>query len=189
MKRAWHIGLPGWTIQDGNYDDFAIGDLAKFAVEFYFPKNPATSKHTQIKIVHNAWAHYQVSAPVAAMGMNAWVLDLGILAFSERKPPRGVRNGTQLQGEVYLEIDPYFYFEYLHTDTSLPPLIYSWRIREIWRNLTPRIPKRRFLSRVWVRDESNIRWEPVDRTDAWNHDDAEYVLVCELTDYPPARTL
>jgi hypothetical protein len=31
------IGLPSWTIQDGNYENFKRGDPASFALEFYAP--------------------------------------------------------------------------------------------------------------------------------------------------------
>lgn len=38
MKLELTIGLPGWTLQDGNYDDFVVGTNRRFAIEFYSEK-------------------------------------------------------------------------------------------------------------------------------------------------------
>lgn len=38
LQTEWEIGLSAWIIQDGNYDDFAAGQMAEFALEFYSPK-------------------------------------------------------------------------------------------------------------------------------------------------------
>jgi hypothetical protein len=37
QSRLIHVGLFSWIIQDGNYDDFEVGQAAKFALEFYPP--------------------------------------------------------------------------------------------------------------------------------------------------------
>ena len=32
-----NVGLSSWIIQDGNYEDFAVGQEQRFALEFYAP--------------------------------------------------------------------------------------------------------------------------------------------------------
>ena len=35
---GWSLSLDSWIVQDGNYPDFAGGQQAEFAIEFYFPE-------------------------------------------------------------------------------------------------------------------------------------------------------
>jgi hypothetical protein len=60
-----------------------------------------------------------------------WVVDAGILMYREEKPPRDVRQGCRVSGEIYLGIDPFFYFERLSREYDAPALIYDWEIRRI----------------------------------------------------------
>ena len=87
--------------------------------------------------------------------------------------------GKFVTAEIYLGIDPFFYFERLYTLSGMPPLVYSWRINSIAQQTVPFIeirepPGQTFL----VRDERKLGYKAIQKTDAWNDDDGhgEYVL-------------
>jgi hypothetical protein len=45
--------------------------------------------------------------------------------------------GKRFRTDIYLRIDPFFYFETLSQIPCVPPLIYSWRINSIFRETAP----------------------------------------------------
>ena len=57
---------------------------------------------------------------------------------------RGIAPGVAVSGELYLGVDPYFYFERLFRTPGMPPLIYEWQIEgiaiELRRSLNQLIP-------------------------------------------------
>lgn len=119
---------------------------------------------------------------------------MGILAFQETKPDRHFKKGSLHTGELSLHIDPYFYFEYLHRDSDMPPLIYTWRIKRILIETAPivEVVKKDFggPSNYWIRDPSQRDRREIAETDAWNDDNGngDYVLVCERLPDPPRRS-
>jgi hypothetical protein len=70
------------------------------------------------------------------------VVDFGICAFQEFKPPDGLSAGSFVAAEIYLGIDPFFYFEYLYKRPNMVPLVYSWKIRAIERQTAPFVERR-----------------------------------------------
>lgn len=187
MNRIWYISVAGWIIQDGNYEDFATGDRRRFAIEFYGPslKSSRGTAHTK----HISLDRYAVTASVLVRAERAWVIDLGIAAFSERLAHDLPTFVECVSGEVSLSIDPYFYMDYLHKEANLPPLVYSWRVVEIWRDLTPWIDGAYEGRPARIRDPKRAEWQRVERTNAWDDDEGHplYVLACELLDEPPSR--
>ena len=90
--------------------------------------------------------------------------------------------------EVYLGIDPFFYFERLYTLPEIPPLIYSWRINSIGQQTAPFIETREPSGqKVMIRDEKKLGYKAIGKTDAWKDDggNAEYVLNCTRLDVTP----
>jgi hypothetical protein len=120
----------------------------------------------------------------------AWALDCGIGFYQDQPPPPppppGVAVGDMVRGIVNLGVDPFFYFERLHAFAGMPPLIYTWRIDGISRQAAPFVQAGNAL----VRDPPKQGWLPLNRTDAWHHDDgrASYKLDCVLLDVPPKRS-
>lgn len=114
------------------------------------------------------------------------MIDIGICAFNEEKPPAGLAVGDMIRGRAYLGIDPFFYFERLHKRVSMPPLIYTWKVTGIGRQTAPFVPAG---PRLLVRDASKLGWEAIEQTDAWSDDGghAHYVLTCELLPDAPKR--
>lgn len=103
------------------------------------------------------------------------------MAFQQAKPPAGLRANDILEGEVYVGIDPFFYFEELHTMPNMPPLSYRWLVREIQRETTPwRDGTLENGTPVRTRDETRVSYVPASGTDAWHDDDGHghYVLAC-----------
>jgi hypothetical protein len=69
----------------------------------------------------------------------------------------------------------------------MPAMVYSWRIREIWYDAMPRVERLEDGRAVRVRDEARTSWVQLDATDAWHHEVASYVLVCERLPGEPTR--
>lgn len=181
-----NVGIASWIIQDGNYGDFKVGQEAKFALEFY-PRSLAKSKQATKLAKHTAANRYQICGQMVYKTNEVWVLDMGFLAYQEVKPPKFAKEGSWVEGETYISIDPFFYFEYLNKLPGMPNLNYSFRIEQIFLETTPWIKydeasplvigKDRIIMQ---RDEWRESYIEVAETDAWNDDDgnAHYVLKC-----------
>src|SRR5215469_1147777 len=187
VSREWTVGLDAWIIQDGNYGDFAVGDHAEFALEFYTHEGLWPVKdRTRHQVIQVAEDLYQITATVVHVGDRGCVLDFGLLAFWGTAPPDGVEVGQALAGRGTLGVDPFTYFEQLANDPQYPAMVYTWNIRTIGRETAPFVVH----GNAWVRDESLRRRVDVRATDAWTDDNGhgDYVLRCELLPVPPKRT-
>lgn len=187
MKQALlHIGLSAWIIQDGNYSDFERGTAARFALEFYSERGLAVvaDSHEAPKLDHRFDAIYSARGVVRFCSDEVWVVDFGdIMAYREEQPPRGISAGVVVSGELYLGIDPFFYFERLFRFPGMPPLIYEWEIAGIQMVTAPLVETSDQSGRkVLVRDVTKLTRVPLSKTDAWNDDGGhgEYVLECRL---------
>ena len=129
-QQKWEIGLSSWIMQDGNYDNFEVGQNAEFALEFYSQTYRKSDGQARSAKGLGA-AKYDIIGEVTYLTPEVWILDFGICAFQESKPPEWISVGSFVAAEVYLGIDPFFYFERLYTLPGMPPLIYSWRIKSI----------------------------------------------------------
>ena len=195
----WHIGLSPWIIQDGNYGDFHVGQVADFALEVFGPSPLLPSELTEGRATLIEGCRYSVNAEVAYSGSDLAVLDFGVRAYSQHLRP----TSRWVGGELSLGIDPYFYFEQLSKDSRVPPLIYAWKVTRILRDSAPYIegvgPGGR---KAWVWDEPKRVSEDVDHTDAWGEDRKRratpgspptsgfaYTLICTNLDEPPARSM
>lgn len=113
------------------------------------------------------------------------MLDMGFLAYQESQPPRYATRGSWVEGEIYLGIDPFMYFEQLKNLSGMPSLVYGFRIEQIFLETTPWLSKSDESGRtMMVRNEQNESYREVPKTDAWNDDDghAHYVLNCVSVD-------
>jgi hypothetical protein len=186
-RPIWEVGLSSWIIQDGNYGDFGTGQCADFALEFFsqsFDRADIKTKSARSL----GFAKYDVTAKVIYLTPEVWVLDFGLRAFRDSKPPAGITVGSFVTAEIYLGIDPFFYFEGLHALPGMPPLIYSWKVDSIAQQTAPFIETRdTFGRKVLVRDEKKFGYRTIDKTNVWKDDggDAEYVLFCSQLDIPP----
>lgn len=185
------IALNAWIIQDGNYGEFDVGDVAAFAIEFYTDLNaaemvaPAPAEPT---IFHVANATYRVACPIVHLAPDWWVVDIGLPIYHSGAAPRGAALGRWLQGEISLGIDPFFYFERLAKAPDSPALIFDWSVDAIDIQTAPFIEK---APGLMARDPARRGWRQIARTDAW-HDDggnAEYLLHCSRKSRTPRRTL
>ena len=183
----WVLNLHSWIIQDGNYGDIVTGQILHAAVEFGFGENATLAEPSTPRAQRDpSLDGYDATARVVVVEADVWVVDVGILAFAERPPPKGVAVGDHLQGTSWLGVDPFFYFERLGKRPSMPSLIYTWRVREVLMQVAPFVEAG---PRLRVRDESKLGWKTIERTNAWADDEghAEYLLHCELVDVPPVR--
>ena len=116
----------------------------------------------------------------------AWVLDCGVLAYSDRAPPHGVQEGTWMEGELYLGIDPFFYFEGLWKLREMPALTYDVRIDEILLETTPWRKRQVGRQTILERVAGRVSHAPIEQTDAWEDDGghAAYVLRCTIEGGP-----
>jgi hypothetical protein len=182
---SWVFGLSSWIVLDGNYPDFERGQIAEFAVEFDAHDLESTAPAiASAQLVKDS--DYRITGEVVFAGAKAWVIDCGILIYDEGSPPSGIDCGDWVAATAFLGVDPFMYFERLHRLADMQPIIYTWRIDRIRRQMAPFIEVR---PRYFERDVSRWGYEDVDATDAWEDDGghAEYLLVCAKTDEPPGR--
>lgn len=178
---AIHIGLSSWIIQDGNYGDFTAGEQTKFALEFAALDDLKTAVNGPLMAKHLGASRYRVRARVAFVADRAVVIDADDFMAFCTQPLEGAQLGAFVEGNVYLGIDPFFYFENLHAVPGMPPLSYRWIVREIRLETTPwrdsRLPDG---TRLRERDDSQESYAAVSATHAWEDDDgnAHYVLSC-----------
>jgi hypothetical protein len=156
------VGLDSWIIQDGNYRNFAQDTNAAFALEFYasFPLEEVESARAPA-LVHVEDAQYDVLGQVVHVADDWWVIDVGVLAFREEKPPANVRQGSWLRGMIFIGIDPFFYFERLAHQPGAPALVYDWEIERIEVQTAPFIEVR---PRVMERDPTKLERDELKQT-------------------------
>jgi len=172
------IGLSSWIIQDGNYEDFVVGEARRFALEFYAPEGLNRKDVGDPSLHELELDTYSAVGRAVFVAPEVWVLDFGILVYREERPPKQGSIGALFAGRVHIGIDPFFYTEYLRDVPGMPNLYYDFMIDEILLETTPwefsgRVQKRRVGDRSFV---------SVSRSDAWNHDggNADYVLRCRV---------
>jgi hypothetical protein len=174
------VGLSSWIIQDGNYGEFYVGVDAAFALEFY----PAAEMRRvegspNQQLTRIAGSEYMASGRVIHVADDWWAVDFGFPAYRAEKPPENLNAGDHVQGEIYLGIDPFFYFERIAFMPGAPALIMDWYVENIEIQTAPFIRQGSFM----VRDAALIGWRYIAATDAWKDDggSAEYVLTCKRT--------
>ncbi|HEX4144212.1 MAG TPA: hypothetical protein VHY91_11945 [Pirellulales bacterium] len=187
---SWRVGLSAWIIQDGNYGDFRCNQRTDFALEFYPQECRVTSRsEKRAKLIEGCT--YFVVAEVVRASDSDWVIDFGIRAYEQARPPAMIRSGCWIEAVIYLGVDPFFYFEVLAKSSEMPPLIYPWDVKAIGIETAPYIETRDANGRrISIRDKDKSAFRTIEQTDAWNDDggNAEYVLDCELADSPPTRS-
>jgi hypothetical protein len=186
----WMINLASWVIQDGNYDDFRVGAVRRFAVEFWTDDLLASTTPTK-SAASLGDGRYEINADVAYVDNGLLMLDIGLVVYKEVRPDTASPSGW-VKGVVGLGIDPFFYFETHAKRRDVPPAIYSWCVTGIWRETAPwisgQIPG---VGTAMVRDKDQLSWAWLDRTDAWADDngEAEYLLRCRVLPVPPSRDI
>jgi len=112
------IALPAWIIQDGNYGEFAVGDVTPFALNLQWDGGDSGT---------------EVRARAIWMEEQLVVLDVGgLLAYALALEP-GWRVGEPIRAGFHLEVDCFEYFEKYTHIPGFPALIYTWRIERITR--------------------------------------------------------
>lgn len=169
----WLIHMSSWIIQDGNYDEFSVGDTRAFALEFW---TDGLSIGTGEKRAARSSSSYEISGEIVEWGLpfrRANCLDIGALA-AYRAGEIDVPS-PHVQGLIILGIDPFEYFESLGRLPGAPPLIYDWRITGLYRQTAPFVET---APRVFERDATGLGWAPIESTNALDDDQgaADYLL-------------
>lgn len=176
------LGMGGWIISDGNYTDFRIGEVRSFAIEYHnqevlrpLPVFHAKRSHRLVEA-----CRYAVTGKTIHLA-DRWVaIDIGVAAYSERRSP-SPPPPERFEGEIWLGIDPFPYFERYANERGAPPLIYDWQIHRIQVETAPRI----LQDGMSIYDPERLRLEDVEDT----RKGEDFVLHCELLPAPPRWTL
>src|SRR5512134_2690860 len=111
IMRDVTVDLSSWIIQDGNYPDFERGRQTSFALEFHAPQalsvcdDNTRPRLSAIKTSDLGTQVYEVAGRIVHIADDWWVVDFGILAFREEKPPFGdVMLGSCVRGEISLAV-------------------------------------------------------------------------------------
>jgi hypothetical protein len=178
------VGLHSWIIQDGNYGEFTRGMTAAFALEFFstvpiLELGPSDNKIPSLH--HVSEDSYQLVGQVVHKADDWWVIDAGLLVYSDQPPPDNVHVGTWLRGGlIQIGIDPFFYFERLAHQPDALAMVYEWRIDKIEEQTAPLIEIR---PKQFARDPAKLGWKEIVETRAWE-DSGEYLLHCTRLDGP-----
>ncbi len=161
------IDLHSWIIQDGNYGDFAVGDVQKFALEFAGSSLASSGSRTP-HLQHVGAGIYQACGEVIFVHPTVWVIDIGVKVFWESSIPPFAEMGSWVEGKILLGIAPFFYKEYLRKLPDIPNLFYEWTIKRISRNDTPLIETPNAQGGIVItRDNTREHWTDISKTDAW----------------------
>jgi hypothetical protein len=175
-----NIGVDSWIIQDGNYGDFSVGQLASFALEFY-PQSLKPSQSKSLAFTNVRGCRYRIRGEVVFCQNGVWVLNTGFLAYQQGEPPDYVSQHSWVEGDVNIGIDPFMYFEDLKNRSGIPTLTYSVSVEKILLETTPWLTKVDESGReIWWRDEQDESYQEIEKMDAWKDDNghASYVLEC-----------
>ncbi len=185
------VHIAKWIIEDGNYGDFAVGDIRQFAIEFYSCTGLRKASSFRRQLMLKEKYSYHIVGEVVFILKDVCVLDFGVFAYSNRSSdyPAGLRTGDFVEGEIVLGIDPYFYFQWYYKMPDIPPLIYEWRIKAIEEETTPWV---RIGESGKVRDETQRSFASVTNTDesvAQPPDGSSYVMHCSRLDREPLKLI
>lgn len=111
-----YVGVPSWTIQDGNYPEFERDNKYNFALSFSPKKilQPTTSTSNIRRLKVNS---YQISGNVQFRDENIIVVNFGFLAYSKDHKLKSLNEKSYILAEIDIEIDPYDYKEKLYKST------------------------------------------------------------------------
>jgi hypothetical protein len=175
------VGLNSWIIADGNYDDFRVGEVRSFALEYYAENDllPLSKSRATRSLARLDGSHYAVTGRTLHVAPEWVVIDVGVPAYRElySVPPPPKR----FEGTVWLGVDPFFYFERLARQPGAPALIFDWRILRIEVETAPRILK----DGMWIYDPERLKRKDVEDT----RDGEDFVLHCELMPGKPRHSL
>jgi hypothetical protein len=191
LGKGFCVGIAAWIIQDGNYNDFRVGQQAEFAMEFY-PVSLRPSDDCGQSFRHLKANLYQVVGRVVFVTQKVWVIDVGFMLFQETRPPSYATRHSWFAGEIEISIDPYFYREYLHGLPGMPELTYGFQITDIFLEQTPWLISKDEVGRtVMERNKRKESYTAINETDAWKDDEgrAHYILQCRWLAPPFTRVL
>ena len=154
MTVSLEIHLARWIIEDGDYDDFCVGERRKFALELW-TSTPLKKNAEKVMALREQSGHsYDVVGKLVFAADGVRVIDCGVLAYSERETEieDGCKVGDFVQGNLRFGVDPFFYFERHCKIPSIPPLIYEWQVNSIEQDTAPYIFADE--ARMYIRDES-----------------------------------
>ena len=174
------IGLAAWIIQDGNYPDFAVGDVRRFALEFH-AQPFSVSDSGVAACVHRKNCVYDITARITFKKEDLTVIDFGHFAYSEQKIAADV--GAWISGQLFIGVDPFMYFETWERQAGVPQIKSDWRIDRILLETTPLIEEK---PRYFVKDERRFAEIEVGRTNAWDDDKGNGSYALECTEIKPA---
>jgi hypothetical protein len=192
MTLNLEISLSSWIIEDGNYADFCVGESRRFALEFWASTQLTRAAGNVISLREQSGHSYDVAGRLVFASDGIWVIDCGVLAYSERESEieGGCKVGDFVRGSLRFGVDPFFYFEQHYKIPSIPPLIYEWQVNSIEQDTTPYI-----LSgdaRTYIRDESQRSHQSVRGTakDLIVPDRGpEFILYCSKLGTEPSHKL
>jgi len=186
---TWLLSVAAASIVEGVHAEFVTGERTEFALEFrpetaIFWERPVTHcEHVQL-------GRYLVSGKCTLVRPTYWVLDFGLKAYHHGPAPEGLAPGETWTGRISLGVDSFLYRERIHAEPGVPPMAYRFETLRLWKNAAPFIevpfPA---VGRFRERDRTNVRYDPVTRTDAANDDegDAEYLVLAGLLELLPTR--
>jgi hypothetical protein len=186
------IYLSRWIVEDGNYDDFCVGEKRKFALEFW-PSAPLTRSKENVTSLQKQNDHsYNASGRLVFATDGVWVIDCGLLAYSQgaSEIESGCKTGDFVRGDLKFAVDPFFYFEQYYKIPGIPPLIYEWHINSIEQDTTPYILSND--GRMYIRDVSQCSSQAVHGTakDLITPDQGpEFVFYCSRIETEPSHRL
>jgi hypothetical protein len=189
------IGLSSWILEDGNYDAvvFAVGKSVKFALEFSFEKYSICNEPTRLTAKDIGCEYDAVGECVFSDAeAEVQVMSFGEISAYCHSSVSNLKAGDRVTGNMYLGVDHFAYYEWLHDVPGIPPLMYEWQIERILFDVTPLIMGTDERGHdAWVVDETRVKYREVLYTDPrLRHPKdtlGDYILICSRFEKPPHK--
>jgi len=168
MPTEWNLYYPSWMISDGEPDREVGQSFEWFAIEFWTMKGLARTDERSKAAIPIADCKYHVVAELTYISDKVCVIDFSLKAIStlavvlQDLLPPGYKLGDYVTGEIGIGIP---LCTELVPEHVLKSLAHKWQVNRISADLTPYIEQPE-QPNFFVRDESQIRYEEVNSTDA-----------------------
>ncbi|NTX29928.1 hypothetical protein HT746_22885 [Burkholderia pyrrocinia] len=178
-------GLDSWIIQDGNYGDFQVGESCRLALAFNGTAlRPSAARVMRCEPVRGSFCN--VVARIVFSAPKVWVVDFGVKAYCEARPPRFANVGDWVEGEIWVGVDPFFYMDRLHRMPGMPDLFIDWHVTRIRLETTPWVEETSGGQTRLRRDVEHEAWVDKNATDAGRDDEGRGHYLLSLSKATPA---
>ncbi|MFT4193064.1 hypothetical protein [Ottowia sp.] len=179
----WNINCDTMFIDRGFVSPVHQGQVADLAIQFYgwdAYENPfGESKIEERRASSMEGVRYRVNAQVLYASKALWLMDCGLVVFSNQPPPRYVKAGSWVAGEISFGLPDCDVKHLASMDKGIPSITNRVQIEQVLLHSTPYQTGIKNGRQVRYRDTTVKQWTAVEKTQPTvpGLDNDEYMLV------------